>query len=45
MNKKNTFNETMELVLGCKETKKATDYHQAIILFTKRLTGLPETLF
>ena len=42
---KRVFDETWELTLGGKETKRASDYRSAIILFAKRLRGLlPETL-
>ena len=39
------FNETLELALGGKDTKRATDYRLAIILIAKRFQGvLTETL-
>ena len=42
---KTTFDETWELTLGGKETKRACDHRFAIIMFAKRLKGLvTETL-
>jgi len=39
------FNETFQITLGGKETKRACDYRYAIILFAKRLRGvLTDTL-